>query len=458
MVLADGIGRADGVVRKLIVFRYLADKICGSLPVGQLLAEEGVEHRAGGVQRLELVLNIKCAEDIIGVADGQVAGVGVIRSAAVFGSGDDVGVLLDIVLCKAVRGALCGGGFKVIQVTVLLLIIRQALTHVVENILGKLLALLGGHVGPYPVGVKACLVHADKADGGEVVIEGAEIVLRVGVQPLVEKLGDDGALYLQGACRDVHELVKTLVEIGLVRCKVCDAGHVYRDNADRAGALARAEVAAGLFAQLTQVKAQAAAHGADIAGLHIGVDVVGEVRSAVLCGHLEQHSVVLGGRPVKVTGDGIGRDRVLEAAAVCVALDHDIDERLVDHVHLGLAVAVGEVHLLAADDSGHILEVGGNRPVKGDVGKRSLSAPAGRSVHAENKRLDALLDLLVGQVIDLDKRSKVGVKRRERLCACPLVLHDAEEVHHLVAEGGKVACRGGIDLARNAETLLNKLL
>ena len=33
-------------------------------------------------------------------------------------------------------------------------------------------------------------------------------------------------------------------------------------------------------------------------------------------------------------------------------LDHDLDERLVHHVHLGLAVPVGEVHLPAPHDGG----------------------------------------------------------------------------------------------------------
>ena len=83
---------------------------------------------------------------------------------------------------------------------------------------------------------------------------------------------------------------------------------------------------------------------AHVAGLHVGVDVVGEVRRAVLGGHLEEKAVVLGLAPVKILGDGVGRDRVLEAAAVGVALDHDLDERLVHHVHFLLAVAVGEVH------------------------------------------------------------------------------------------------------------------
>ena len=290
------------------------------------------------------------------------------------------------------------------------------------------------------------------------VLKGAEVVLGVGVQALVEELGDDGALDLQRAGGQIHQLVEALVEVGLVAGEVGQARHVQRHHADGAGGLAGAEEAAGLFAQLAQVQTQTAAHGAHVGGLHVGVDVVGEVGRAVLGGHLEEQLVVLGLGPVEVTGDGVGGDGVLEAAAVGVALDHDVDEGLVDHVHFLLAVAVGEVHLLAADDGGQILQVVGDGPVQGDVGEGRLGAPAGRGVHAEDEGLDALLDLLVVEVVDLDEGGQVGVEGGEGLGAGPLVLHDAEEVDHLVAEGGQVACRGGVDLARDAETLLDELL
>ena len=123
-----------------------------------------------------------------------------------------------------------------------------------------------------------------------------------------------------------------------------------------------------------------------------------------------------------------------------------------------LAVAVGEGHFFAAHDSGTVGKVGGNGPVKGYVRERSLSAPAGRGIYAVDKGLDALFDLLVAEVIGFYKGSKVGVKRRKCLSARPFVLHDAEEVDHLVAERCKVLCRSRGYLAGNAaETLFDKL-
>ena len=215
---------------------------------------------------------------------------------------------------------------------------------------------------------------------------------------------------MQRPCGNVHKMIELLVELRFILAGESKPGHVERYDADAAGAFAAAEETAALLAKLTQVKAQTAAHGAYIARLHIAVDVVGEVGSAVLAGHLEQKTVVLGRRPIKILGNGIGGDGVLETAPVGVAVDHNFDERLVDHIHFLFAVTVGEIHLLAADDGRTVPEVVGNLPIKGDIGERSLSAPARGGVDAVNKALDALLDLIIGEVIGAHEGSKVGIK------------------------------------------------
>ena len=51
-----------------------------------------MEDGAGGVARLEIVLNVERGEDIVGVADRQVRAVGVVRGAARLRRGDDVGI------------------------------------------------------------------------------------------------------------------------------------------------------------------------------------------------------------------------------------------------------------------------------------------------------------------------------------------------------------------------------
>ena len=87
------------------------------------------------------------------------------------------------------------------------------------------------------------------------------------------------------------------------------------------------------------------------------------------------------------------------------------------------------------------------------------SAPAAGRIHAVDEGLDALLDFPLGKIIHLDKGRKVGIKRGKCLRAGPFILHDAEEIHHLVAEGGKVVGGRGCNLSRNAsESLLDQLL
>ena len=64
----------------------------------------------------------------------------------------------------------------------------------VEHVFGELLCLFVAEVFANPVGVEAGFVHADKADGREVVVERAEIAFGVGIKPFIQKTGDDVTL------------------------------------------------------------------------------------------------------------------------------------------------------------------------------------------------------------------------------------------------------------------------
>ena len=457
VLLADGIGGRKGVVGEFIVVRDLFHESGGRFPVGQLFAEEGVEHRARGVKGLQIVLNVQSVEHVLGISHGQVRAVGVI-GRAVFVGGDDVGVLFFVVLGEAVRGGFRRRRFEVEEVAVLFLIVRKPLPHMVEHAFGEFLRLFVRHVLSDPARVERRFVHAHEAYRGEVVGERAEVALRVGVQPLVQKFGDDGALGVERTRGNVHQPVEAAHEILFALRKVSDARHVDGHDAHRTRRFAAAEVPARLFAQFSQVEAQTAAHAADVARLHVRIDVVGKIRRAVLRGHLKEEPVVFGVRPIEIFGDGIGGYGVLESSAVRVALYHDFDERLVHHVHLFLAVFVFEVLVLAAHDGGEFGKVVGHHPVEGDVGKRRLRAPAAGGVHAVNEGLDALFDLVVREVVRLYEGREVGIEGGERLRARPFVLHDAEEVDHLVAEGREVLRGGGSDLPGDAaQTFLDEL-
>ena len=58
-----------------------------------------------------MIFDIKSGEDVFGISDGQVAGVGVIGGFASFGSTDDVGITLFVVLCKTEGGGFGRSGF-----------------------------------------------------------------------------------------------------------------------------------------------------------------------------------------------------------------------------------------------------------------------------------------------------------------------------------------------------------
>ena len=46
-----------------------------------------------------------------------------------------------------------------------------------------------------------------------------------------------------------------------------------------------------------------------------------------------------------------------------VALDHGLDKGFVDHIHLRLAVAIGEIHIFAANNGRSIRQVVRHSPV-----------------------------------------------------------------------------------------------
>ena len=81
VVGAHRVGGGNGVVGQLVMFRDFAHQGGGRLPAGQFLPQEGVEHRAGGVEHLELVLHVQGGEQVVGAPHGQVGGVGVVGGA-----------------------------------------------------------------------------------------------------------------------------------------------------------------------------------------------------------------------------------------------------------------------------------------------------------------------------------------------------------------------------------------
>lgn len=194
---------------------------------------------------------------------------------------------------------------------------------------------------------------------------------------------------------------------------------------------------------------EAAAHGADHAGVEVGVDEVLEVGQAVFGCHFKQR-LHDGGFPVEVFADVVCGDGEGEDASVGVTFCHDLDEGLVDEGHFLVEVAVGEVDGFAADEGDLLGEVFGALEVEGEVGEGGLGAPAAGDVEVEDEFLHLLLDLVEGEVVEADEGGHVGVEGAEGLRTGPFILEGSQEVDDLPAGGGEVLGWEGGDGAGDA--------
>ena len=340
-----------------------------------------------------------------------------------------------------------------------LLELDHALAHVIQDAHAHVEAARVRQVVGVPTEVTHHLIHAVDANRREVVIERAQVALRVGEEAVVHVVLDGLALDFEGLRGQVDEFVHARDEALLVPLvQVAKARHVERDHADRAGQLGRAKEAVAALEELAQVQLEAAAHGADHVRVQVRVDEVLEVGQAVLRGHVEEGIDVLA-LPVEVGRDVVGRDREREDTTVRIAARHDLDERAVDEVHFPLQLAVGEVDDLVADEGVFVGQVIRARPVEGQVREGALAAPARGHVQVIDELLHALNDLVVLHVVQAHEGGHVGVEGGERLGTRPLILESSEEVDDLPAGRGEVARRGrGNCAAHSVEALLDKAL
>ena len=112
-----------------------------------------MEHCAGGIQGLQFILNIQCIENIHGIVHRQMGRVRIVRSISGLSCRLDTGPALSVVLGQTVRGTLRRGCLQIVEVSVLLLIIRQTLSHMVQYFLGELLGPGIAHIRSQPVGI-----------------------------------------------------------------------------------------------------------------------------------------------------------------------------------------------------------------------------------------------------------------------------------------------------------------
>ena len=328
--------------------------------------------------------------------------------------------------------------------------LRHALAHVVEQAQGQRVAKVAGDVFAAVREVAHHLVDAVHAQRAEVVAQRAQIPLGVGEQALVHQPLDEFALGLQALLAQFHQAVERGKQAHFIaRMLIAQPRAVDGDHAQAARLLGAAEEAVAALQKLAQIQLQAAAHGPHHVGLQLRVHKVLEIRQAVLGRHVEQQLRVLT-LPREILGDVVRGDGEGEHAALGIARGHHVDVGAVDEVHLGLQIAVGEGHFFTCDH-GHLLaQIFGAGPVEGEVGERRLRAPARGHVEVVDQLLNALAHGGVVHGIFAHKRRHVGVERRERLRARPLVLQRAQKVHDLPHGRTHVLGRPRLHLAGHA--------
>ena len=151
---ADGVGGRQRIVRKLIIFCNGPYQLGRCLPVGQLFAQERMEHRTGGIQGLQLVLDIQGVKHIRCIGYRKVGAVCIIgRSILLAPGGDDIRIFFLIVSGQTIGGGLRRSCLQVVQIAVLLLVDHKTVPHMVQHILCKPLGLRAHQILPDPPGI-----------------------------------------------------------------------------------------------------------------------------------------------------------------------------------------------------------------------------------------------------------------------------------------------------------------
>jgi len=259
--------------------------------------------------------------------------------------------------------------------------------------------------------VQAGLVATDQADGRKMPLEAVfEVALGPGEQPPFQIVADHLALEFKGRLGQLGVFGEQVEEILLALGQKGQLGQVQRHHADRAGQIAGAKQPAHLVAQLAQIHLQPAAHGAHVFGRQVGIDEILEIRRPVLGREFEQQGADLG-IPGEIGRDVVGGDGKGKNAALVIAFAHDLQEGLVDHLHFRAELAVRRVEELAAVDHGLAGQMLGRGQVEGQVGERTLAAPARGRVQVEHELLHGLQDLAVGEVVVAHERGRDRCRR-----------------------------------------------
>ena len=240
-----------------------------------------MEHSSRRIQRLQFILNIQRIKNIGRKFYREMGTVRIIWGIPLPACCPDISPPLPVMLRQAVCGGLCRSRLKVVEISVLLLIHNQTLPHMVEHFLSKSLRLRMCQVFPEPHGIQPHFIHANQTNGRKMTVKASQITFRIRIQSFVQKLADNIPFNFQGTCGNIHHMIQPLIKFLLILGKVGNPRQVNRNYAHAPRTLPGTKESPCLFAQLPQIQAQAAAHAAYIAWLHVTVDIVGKIRRPV---------------------------------------------------------------------------------------------------------------------------------------------------------------------------------
>jgi len=128
---------------------------------------------------------------------------------------DDIGILFHIMFSQTIGSRLSRSSFQVVEIAILLLIVGQTLSHMVQHFFSKILCFSIGQILANPVSVKASFVHTYQTNGREMIIKGGQVTFGIRIKSGLEQLGNNGSLRLQATSSYIHHLVQTFVEFFL---------------------------------------------------------------------------------------------------------------------------------------------------------------------------------------------------------------------------------------------------
>jgi len=211
VIRADRKRRRQADVRQLVVLEHFLDQSLGDFRIRNPLAQVEVQDGPSGVETLQIVLQIERLKNVIGKADRQLTGVRVVGDI-VAGAGD-IRVFFPVQLSQPVAGPLGGRRLQIVEVAGLFLDLPELIPHVVEDALGKSLPLFRSQPQVLPEEIEAGFVHADDADGVEVIgpvrsgplLDRAQIMRRIRIQAPSSLFLDRLALQFKTILGDVDQ-------------------------------------------------------------------------------------------------------------------------------------------------------------------------------------------------------------------------------------------------------------